>query len=999
MAADGSVVIEIKGDSSKLERTLSSLAGTAVKGLATAIAGASAAVSGLAGAAAKVGATFEASMSQVAATMGMTTEEITGGSEAFDLLTSAAKDAGATTAFSASEAAQALNYLALAGYDAQKAADALPAVLNLAAAGGLELAYASDLATDAMAALGIEASSETLTRFGDEMARTASKANTSVAQLGEAILTVGGTAKGLAGGTVELNAALGVLANRGIKGSEGGTALRNVILALSAPTDQAAKSLHALGVEVYDAAGNMRPLNEVFHDLDASMVGMTEGEKTQALNKIFNKVDLKSAQAMLAGCGEEFDNLSAAIANSGGAMQDMADTQLDNLNGDLTILKSGLESLGIAAYESMQGPFRSAVQLATGMVGEIADALKQDGLTGAVEAVGGVLAQAATELTNAAPQMVEAGVMLLSSLVSGLTQNLPALAEGAVSIIASLTDGFFKLLPELYAAALPMLAALAEGIAQALPTLVPAAVDAMSTIWNTCLDNLDLLVDAGINLLLALAEGLIEAVPKLLAKVPEIVTKLVRAIVDNAPKLLVAAGKLILSLLKGIWNSLPQLGKAAGEIVKAVADGILELLGRLLEMGKNIVLGVWDGIKSMGTWLKDKVTGFFSGVVDGVKGFLGIHSPSKVFARIGENTIEGFVQGVQERERALKETMQAAADMVMEQMPDKADARDAMDGFVSAYNDNLGSIVDGAEQMAADLSKTLEGVEGAWDAVAKKQDAMTKKLAGQGALFSKEDGQYSLSNLNDEVDALTRYADMLDALREKEIPQGLLDDLLNMDMDDALGYGEQLLSQTDGQWEAYLSAWEAKQALAKQIAEDFYKDQLRALEQEYNDRLEEGLGALQVTSFACGQDTVAGLIEGMAAKEGALYAKARQMANNVASQMRAALDIHSPSRKMRDRVGAPAAQGLIAGFEDELRGWGARLQATVGAQTDRLAAAVSVRAAGAAPAPAVTREIHNTTRTVERVARIEGDGITDELVRLLGLRLRDEDWRAGTSLA
>ena len=102
---------------------------------------------------------------------------------------------------------------------------------------------------------------------------------------------------------------------------------------------------------------------------------------------------------------------------------------------------------------------------------------------------------------------------------------------------------------------------------------------------------------------------------------------------------------------------------------------------------------------------------------------------------------------------------------------------------------------------------------------------------------------------------------------------------------------------------------------------------------------------------------------------------------------------------MRDRVGAPAAQGLIAGFEDELRGWGARLQATVGAQTDRLAAAVSVRAAGAAPAPAVTKEIHNTTRTVEKVARIEGDGITDELIRLLGLRLKDEDWRAGTSLA
>ena len=251
MAADGSVVIEIIGDDKEFKSTLGSLgtvAGSALKGAATAVAAATTAVGGLAAASMKVGSNFESSMSQVAATMGLTTEDIANGSEEFKILSQAAKDAGATTAFSASQAAEALNYLALAGYDAQTAANALPAVLNLAAAGGLDLAYASDLATDAMAALGIEASNENLTRFGDEMAKTASKANTSVAQLGEAILTVGGTAKSLAGGTTELNAALGVLANRGIKGSEGGTALRNVILSLSAPTDKAASAMKSLGL-------------------------------------------------------------------------------------------------------------------------------------------------------------------------------------------------------------------------------------------------------------------------------------------------------------------------------------------------------------------------------------------------------------------------------------------------------------------------------------------------------------------------------------------------------------------------------------------------------------------------------------------------------------------------------------------------------------------------------------------------------------------------------
>ena len=125
------------------------------------------------------------------------------------------------------------------------------------------------------------------------MARASSKANYSVAQLGEAILTVGGTAKNLAGGTVELNTALGVLANRGIKGAEGGTALRNMILSLSAPTDKAAATLKSLGVSAFDAEGNLNPLNETFKKLDAAMQSMSQEQKTNVLNNIFNKVDLK----------------------------------------------------------------------------------------------------------------------------------------------------------------------------------------------------------------------------------------------------------------------------------------------------------------------------------------------------------------------------------------------------------------------------------------------------------------------------------------------------------------------------------------------------------------------------------------------------------------------------------------------------------------------------------------------------------------------------------
>ncbi|MBQ8095163.1 MAG: phage tail tape measure protein [Clostridia bacterium] len=204
---------------------------------------------------------FDDSLKTVQATMGL----VAGSSEEADrqiaLLNSTAQEMGRSTRYSASEAAEALNYLALAGYDADEACAALPQVLPLALAGGLDLAYASDLATDAMAALGL--SMDELGSFSDQMAVTAQKSNTSVGQLGEAILTVGGTAKGLKGGTAELNAELGILANRGIKGAEGGTHLRNVILSLTKPTDKAAAQLKALGVSVYDSSGNMRSMNDM----------------------------------------------------------------------------------------------------------------------------------------------------------------------------------------------------------------------------------------------------------------------------------------------------------------------------------------------------------------------------------------------------------------------------------------------------------------------------------------------------------------------------------------------------------------------------------------------------------------------------------------------------------------------------------------------------------------------------------------------------------------
>jgi len=1115
--ADGSVIIDIKGDSSAFQKTLGglgSLAGGALKGVGTAV-GAATAVGGLAAAAIKVGSGFESSMSQVAATMGITTDEIANGSADFELLSQAAKDAGATTAFSASQAAEALNYLALAGYDAQTAADALPAVLNLAAAGGMDLAYASDLATDAMAALGIEASNENLTKFGDQMAKTASKANTSVAQLGEAILTVGGTAKSLAGGTVELNAALGVLANRGIKGAEGGTALRNVILSLSAPTDKAADAMNSLGLNVYDAAGNMRPLNEVFKDLNKSMANMTEGEKTKVLSEIFNKVDLKSAQALLAGCGDEFDNLADAIANSGGAMQDMADTQLDNLQGDITILQSGLEGLGIAAYESMNGPLRESVQLATSMVGEISDAFNQGGITAAVGAVGDALAQMVSYIAGLAPQMINAGVQLLTSLVTGIQSNLPALVTSALGIVNALVNGIATVLPLLATTAVQIITALANGLGTALPTLLPIAAQAINELVQGLVANIPVLVasagtllngfiegvlavlptlvEAAITLIEGLAEGLIAAIPVLVAAVPtiidglvsvlvsavpqivqtgitlltalvqalptiistitaalpQIITAVVSTLVSNAPQIASAGVQLLVALVRNLPTIISTIVAAVPQIVSAIVSAFRGLMGSITSIGVQIAQGVWQGISSMAGWLKSKVSSFFSGIVNSVKGLLKIHSPSKVFAEIGKFTMLGFAAGMEKTQDTVLKTAERLNNALVKQEEDLQQQLTDMEVAATkrkeaesekAYQDSLNEkyaklkkaskeneqqilneIAElkekhAKEQLEKDeenqktalqtqlkaVQKYRDEYEKALDEIEKRQDKFAEKLADYGDLFEKTSGKlgnsFKIRDLQDDIDQINAFGDALQALKERDIPEELLSGIADMSLDDGLAYSQKLLQMTEEQYNAYIVKWQEKQAAAQRVAAQFYQDQRTTLQNDFIDRLPEDLGVLTDQLEDVGVDAMMGFNEGLAEAGKTAIATARSIANAIIREMQRAMDIHSPSRKMRDLVGVPTAQGFIVGFEDEMDGWGRKMQSAVAAETGKISVAAAAQSEGRAAAGGVTREVHNSTKTVEKVARIEGDGVTGELVRMLGLRLKEEDNRVGDTL-
>lgn len=250
-------------------------------------------------------------------------------------------------------------------------------------------------------------------------------------------------------------------------------------------------------------------------------------------------------------------------------------------------------------------------------------------------------------LANELPKFLELGAKIVENLATAILDNLPKLFESGVSIITELATSAIGMLPQIVALGLDLIVSLANGIAENLPELIPTIVDVILQIVDTLTDpeTLSSLIDASIAIVIALANGIIDSLPKLLEKAPEIISNLVTAIVNNVPKLLEAALSMILTLVGGIVDNLPQIGEAALEIISALLNGLGDLAEKMWDVGVNAVKGIWEGIESMADWLWQKVSGFFDGIVGGIKDFLGIHSPSKVFASIGENMALGLGEG------------------------------------------------------------------------------------------------------------------------------------------------------------------------------------------------------------------------------------------------------------------------------------------------------------------------------------------------------------------
>lgn len=732
-----------------------------------------AAVTGLGTASVTTAANFESSMSQVQATMGITKDSMStldGQSvNTMDALSNLAKEMGASTAFSATECAEALNYLALAGYSTQEMADTLPTVLNLAAAGGIDLASASDMVTDAMSALGMEtAEADTMV---DQMAKTASTTNTSVAQLGEGILTIGATAKSIKGGTAELNTALGILANNGIKGAEGGTHLRNIILSLQNPTDQAAAKMQELGVSVYDSEGNMRSMNDILGDLNTSMEGMTSEDKANIISTIFNKTDLSSVNALLANTGSTWDSLQSSIENSAGAAQQMADTQLDNLQGQLTLLKSALEGLAISfgqllmpALKSIVGAVQKVVDwlnsldegtkkvivtvaLVAGalgpvliVVGKVISAVGTimtivPKLGGALKAVQGAMAAFnAVCAANPYVLIIAAIVALIAifvvlwnkcegfrnfwkglwegikNIVSTVVEALKGFFTGVIDFVKNNWQGLLLMLVNPFAGAFKLLYDNCEGFRNFINGILEKIKTALTNAWTAITTGIQTAWNAISSFFTTIWEGIKNIFTTVLGAIKTAITTYI-----NAYKLVITTVfNAIKTVITTIWNAISTFFTTILNAIKTtfttVWNAIKTAVTTVVNAIKTVITTVWNAIKTAITTVMNTIKTTISTLWNGIKSTITtiVNGIKTTVSTVFTNILNAIKNTVGKIASTIKSGFQTAISYITS-LPSQALkwGKDMVMGIVNGIKSCLGAVGDAVKSVADKIKAFL----------------------------------------------------------------------------------------------------------------------------------------------------------------------------------------------------------------------------------------------------------------------------------------------------
>lgn len=583
-----------------------SVIATGLKGFATA----STAVAGFGGAAVNAGMNFDAAMSQVAAVSGAT-------GSSFDALRNKAIEMGAKTQFSATEAAEAMNYMAMAGWKDQDMLNGISGIMNLAAASGENLATTSDIVTDALTAFGMTAGDSG--HFADVLAVASSNANTNVGMMGETFKYVAPIA-GAMGYTAEDTAlAIGLMANSSIKGSQAGTTLRSIMTRLAKPTKESGAAMEALGISITNNDGSMKSLGDIIGDLRTSFAGLTSEEQASYAAMLAGQEGMSGLLAIVNAAPADVDKLTTALNNADGAAEKMAATMMDNLAGDIKLFKSALESLQITVSDALTPMLRSFTQFGTQAMEQLTMGFQEGGVDGMLDAFSTLIPMAITGLMEWAPDFAKISVKFMLALADGLLDSAEPILNASREVIGILIDGFGEWLSvnvdSIVRIGMDVVETIFDGFTQAGSLISTYIDDFIPLIVNAFLSYHEALFTVGIEILGAIGRGLSENKDKVRSMASETIRNMAEALIKNAPDIIDGAIALIDALAGAIADNWPIIVQAGGEIIGKLVEGItgstpafIGAMGFLLpHIGK--VIDTIGNIKNVFGKVADFITG------------------------------------------------------------------------------------------------------------------------------------------------------------------------------------------------------------------------------------------------------------------------------------------------------------------------------------------------------------------------------------------------------
>lgn len=394
--------------------------------------------------------------------------------------------------------------------------------------------------------------------------------------------------------------------------------------------------------------GDALPINSLIEaSNETAKVGAVTGALADALN--WAGISEDEFNEKLAACADETERANLIMDTLSGTYEQASEAFYENNEAlvtsrrNQTALNNAMAALGETAA-TIKNQFISAFIPAISSVATAFNNLL-NGVEGADEQMSSALGGLVDAVADKLPEFLNMGVQILTSITSGIIQALPDLVAALPQIISSISEALVDLGGQLLSTGAELLDKLTSGIETGLPDMVSRLPQIITEFVNFITENLPTVLDRGTDMLLSLMHGILEAIPEFVNGLPQIITAFVSFITENLPNIVSAGAEILTSLVLGIIQNIPELVSALPQIISAIVTGIINLLGSIVDVGRAIVEGIWQGITNAAGWLTSKITGWFNGVVDGVKSFLGIASPSKVFAGIGKNMALGVGEG------------------------------------------------------------------------------------------------------------------------------------------------------------------------------------------------------------------------------------------------------------------------------------------------------------------------------------------------------------------